>query len=191
MSQPPAARLPLRDTHHAYGRLTRLLHWSIAALLLWQFLGMGLRLIFGRQDWVGFFVGSHQPVGAVLFLLILARVLWAITNRRNRPSHGTGLMGLCVKAGHGILYLLMLVVPFVALLRAWGGTRGFAPFGIPVFAPREEEIAWTQSLAGAVHGEGAWVLLAAILGHVVMVGVHEGMWRDGTLSRMAGRARPA
>ena len=35
--------------------------------------------------------------------------------------------------------------------------------------------------------KGAVLLLLLIAGHVLMVGVHEGMWRDGTLARMAGR----
>lgn len=191
MTDNPAPRLPLRDTPQAYGLVTRALHWSVAALILWQFLGMGLRLVFGRQPFVGFFVGTHQPVGTVLFLLIVLRILWALANRRDRPGHGDGPLGLAARAGHALLYLVMAAVPMVALLRAWGGERPFAPFGIPVFPGRETPIAWTQSLADALHGELAWLLGLMILGHVVMVGLHEGMWRDGTLARMAGRWRRA
>lgn len=179
--------LPLRDTALVYGRITRLLHWSIAALLMWQFLGMGLRLIFGRQPFVSFFVGSHQAVGTALFGLIVLRVIWALTNRSNRPAHGEGLKGRAAQAGHGLLYALMLIVPGVALLRAWGSDRVFAPFGFQIFAAQEPPVQWTLSLAGALHGELGWVMAVLIAGHVVMVGVHEGMWRDGTLARMAGR----
>ncbi len=189
MTDDPAPRLPFRDTPQAYGLVTRALHWSIAALILWQFLGMGLRLVFGRQPFVGFFVGTHQPVGTVLFLLIVLRVLWALANRHNRPGHGTGPLGLAARAGHALLYAVMAAVPALGLLRAWGSERPFAPFGIPVFPGREAPIAWTQSLAEALHGELAWLLGLMVLGHVVMVGLHEGMWRDGTLARMAGRRR--
>ena len=45
-------------------------------------------------------------------------------------------------AGHAALYALMLYVPAVALLREYGGTRAFAPFGIPLFAERAQEISW-------------------------------------------------
>lgn len=191
MTRTASPRLPLRDTPQAYGLVTRALHWSIAALILWQFLGMGLRLAFGRQPFVGFFVGTHQPVGAVLFLLIVLRILWALANRHNRPGHGKGPLGLAARAGHGLLYVVMGAVPALGLLRAWGGGRPFAPFGILVFPGRETPIAWTQSLADALHGELAWLLGLMVLGHVVMVGLHEGMWRDGTLARMAGRRRGA
>ncbi len=186
-----ASPIPLRDTSRVYGRISRLLHWTIAALILWQLLGMGLRLIFGRQPFVGFFVGSHQPVGTVIFVLVLIRFVWAIANRGNRPAHGAGLIGIASRLGHLALYALMLIVPSVAILRAWGSTRGFAPFGFTIFAPRTEEVAWATGLGSALHGELAWVMAALIAGHIVMVGVHEGMWRDGTLAKMAGRRRAA
>lgn len=183
----PASRVPLRDTPLVYGRVTRALHWTIAGLILWQFLGMGLRAIHGRQDWLGFFVGSHQPVGTVLFVLIVLRAVWALSNRRNRPAHGGGLPGATATAGHALLYLLMIAIPALGLLRAWGSDRVFAPFGFQIFSARTPVVEWTGKLAGALHGELAWLLLAVIAGHVLMVGVHQAMWRDGTLARMAGR----
>ncbi len=186
MTDAPRSGLPLRDTPQVYGLVTRALHWSIAALILWQFLGMGLKLIFGRQPVVSFFVGTHQPVGTVLFVLIALRIFWALANRRNRPRHAGGPLGLAARIGHVLLYAVMAIVPAVALLRAWGGERAFTPFGIPVFPAREVPVAWTQSLAGALHGELAWLLGLMILGHIAMVGLHERMWRDGTLARMAG-----
>ncbi|SMO82579.1 cytochrome b [Paracoccus laeviglucosivorans] len=181
--------LPLRDTPQLYGRITRLLHWSIAALMLWQFVGMGLKLALGRQPIVAFFVGSHQKVGTVLFVLIVLRVVWALTNRRNRPHHGDGVVGLAARLGHLALYGAMILVPLSALMRAYGGERGFAPFGFPIFAPQQPPIGWMVQFGELLHGELAWVTLALIAGHVLMVGVHEGMWRDGTLTRMAGRRR--
>lgn len=189
MTPRPAHRLPFRDTPERYGWMSRALHWAMAGLILWQFLGMGLRLVFGRQPVVSFFVGSHQAVGTALFVLILARAGWALANRRRRPAHGAGLAGLAVRAGHGLLYALMLVIPAVALLRAYGNDRAFAPFGFTVFPAREAPIQWMVDLAGALHGELGWVLAAMVAGHVAMVALHEGMWRDGTLARMAGAGR--
>lgn len=183
----PAPTLPFRDTPHHYGRITRMLHWTMAALILWQFLGMGLRLLLGRDSMAAVFVRLHQPIGTLLFVLIALRIVWALANRRNRPAHGAGPVGVASRLGHLALYLLMLIVPGVALLRSWGSERAFAPFGFEIFPAREAAIEWTGTLAGALHGELAWVMGVLILGHVVMVGVHQAMWRDGTLARMAGR----
>ena len=176
-----------RDTHTGYGLVTRALHWGMAALILWQFVGMGLRLLLGRTPLVSFFVGTHAPVGTLLFALILLRGVWALANRGRRPSHGAGLVGMAAQAGHGLLYLMMLAIPSLALLRAWGGTRPFAPFGIPVFPGREAELSWATTPASLLHGELAWILGVLVLGHVAMVVLHERVWRDGTLARMAGR----
>lgn len=183
----PSSSLPLCDTAQVYGRITRLLHWSIAALMLWQFIGMGLRLALGKVPVVSFFVGSHQKVGTVLFVLIVLRVIWALMNRGNRPDHDPGLLGLAARFGHLLLYAIMVIVPVAALLRAYGGARPFAPFGFQIFPAQTPEIGWMVRLGDALHGEMAWLLLALIAGHVVMVGIHQGMWRDGTLARMAGR----
>ncbi|WP_374302406.1 cytochrome b [Paracoccus sp. (in: a-proteobacteria)] len=183
----PATRVPLRDTPQVYGKISRVLHWTMAVLILWQFFGMGLRAIFGRQDWLAPFVGSHAPVGTVLFVLVILRALWALANRRNRPAHDGGLLGKAATAGHALLYALMLAIPGLALLRAWGSDRAFAPFGFQIFSAKTPEVEWTGNLAGALHGELGWFLLAVIAGHVLMVGVHQAMWRDGTLARMAGR----
>ncbi|KGJ05638.1 cytochrome b561 [Paracoccus halophilus] len=179
--------LPFRDTTAVYGRVSRLLHWTIAALLLWQLLGMGLKLMLGRTPVSAFFVGSHQQVGTVLFGLIVLRVIWALANSGNRPAHGGGLRGLAVRLGHLALYAVMVLVPFSALLRAYGSDKPFAPFGVEIFAAQQPAIGWMVQAGNLIHGEGGWLLLALIAGHVAMVAVHEGLWRDGTLSRMAGR----
>ena len=126
----PRTRPGLMDRPESFGLITRALHWSMAALLAWQWCGMALKLALGRQPIVAVFVGTHAPVGVILFALILLRVIWAGLNGGRRPRHGGGVMGLAAKAGQGMLYLLLLVVPGLALLRALGGTRPFAPFGL-------------------------------------------------------------
>ncbi len=179
--------LPLRDTPRAYGKVTRTLHWSIAALLLWQFMTMTLKVVFEISPRDSAVIASHGPVGTAVFGLIVIRVVWAFANAGRRPDHGRGMIGIAAKAGHGILYLVMIAVPLLALLRAFGSGRGFAPFGFTLFPTREEPIAWMVSLGNAAHGTTGWIFGALILGHIAMVGVHEAMWKDGTLSKMAGR----
>lgn len=176
-----------RDTPQHYGTITRILHWMMAGLILWQILGMTLRLLFGRTPVVAFFVGSHATVGFMLMGLVLLRAAWVFVNRGNRPPHAPGMVGLAARAGHVALYGLMLTIPALALLRAWGNTRPFAVWGIEIFGPREAEIGWAVQVANLLHGELGWLLAALIAGHVLMVAVHEGLWRDGTLAKMAGR----
>ena len=173
------------DTPERYGLVSRALHWLMAGLFLWQFLGMGLRLALGRHPVSAFFVGTHAPLGTLLFLLVLLRGAWGLANARRRPPHGPGLAGRAAWAGHLVLYALMLAIPTLALLRQYGSGRAFAPFGIPLM-PGGERIPALMAPANAAHGNLAWLLLALIAGHVAMVVVHRLRGQD-VLPRMAGR----
>ena len=182
------------DTPQRYGRISRILHWSMALLLGWQFLTMALKLLLDwhpRDSWM---LGTHVHVGFALWLLLFLRGGWALVNWRNRPSYGSGLLARCAGAGHVALYTLMLVVPTLALIRQYGSGRGFNWLNlVPVFPAGEERpmlvgfVNATRDAVGtSVHGILAWLLLALILGHVAMVVVHHFVWRDGTARKMLG-----
>ncbi|GGB21063.1 cytochrome b [Allosediminivita pacifica] len=175
----------LRDTPVSYGYVSRFFHWALAALILWQLLGMVMKFALGRHPVSAFFVGTHQWVGSVIFVLVVLRVVWAVSNAGRRPPHEAGLMGFASRAGHGLLYLLMLVIPALALLRAWGSERAFAPLGLEIFSAREADIAWAVAPANAAHGTLGWVFLAVIAGHVAMAFYHQKVLRDRALNRMA------
>lgn len=175
------------DSPQRYGLISRVLHWGMAAVLLWQFSGMGTKLLLGRTALTGFLVGTHKPVGTLLMLLILLRGAWGLSQWRRRPPHPRGAVGRAAALGHAALYALMLYLPVVGLLREYGSGRGFAPWGVPLFPATGEKIAWMLAPANLSHGVLAWTLLAVIVGHVLMVAVHHWFWRDTTLARMAGR----
>jgi cytochrome b561 len=188
---PRPDRLPWRDTPERYGLISRLLHWGMAALILWQFLGMAVKITLGRVPLAGFFVGLHAPVGVLLFLLILTRIGWTLAMRHRRPAQATGLAGLAARAGHAALYLLMLVIPSLALLRAFGSDRAFSVFGVTLFPAGGAPIEWMVTAGHLLHGTLAWTLCALVGGHIAMTLLHQALWRDGTLTRMAGRFSPA
>lgn len=175
------------DSPLRYGLVTRVLHWGMAALFAWQFLGMGVKLALGRHPLTAFLVGTHKPIGTALMLLILLRGAWGLSQWRRRPPHPATVAGRLAPLGHALLYALMLYVPTVALMREYGSGRGFAPWGIPLFPATGEQIAGLMAPANLSHGVIAWTLLALIAGHVAMVALHHFVWRDTTLARMADR----
>lgn len=174
-----------RDAPERYGQVSRLLHWGMALILLWQFTGMILRLILGRTPLMAFWVGTHQSVGTLLLVLTLLRLLWAWINRGRLPPQA----GLAARIGHGLLYALLLVLPSLGLLRALGDGRGYAFFGLQIVPRGGPRIEWMAAPANLLHAKLAWLLLALILGHVLMALLHHLVWRDGTLRRMAGLPR--
>lgn len=180
---------PWLDSPDRYGRISRWLHWGMALLFAWQFIGMGLRLALGRTPVVSFFVGSHSSVGLLLLILVLLRGAWGLSNASRRPSHGAGWLGRAAAAGHGALYLLMVVVPLLAIVRAYGSGRAFIWFNtLPLWSagPKNEALI---APAEAAHGVLAWTLLALVGGHVAMVALHRWWWRDAVAQRMVGRVR--
>lgn len=173
-----------QDTAQRYGQITRWIHWGMAILISWQLLGMVVKNIFGRVDWVGMWVGTHASVGVLILLLALVRVFWALKQRANRPPYETGLVGRLAAAGHFALYSLMVIVPSLGLLRLAGGKRPASLFGVPIHSGHTPEVSWMVAPANAVHGILGWLFLALILGHIAMVMVHQYIWRDDTLGRM-------
>lgn len=163
-----------------YDPVSRALHWSMAALLFWQFASAGAHFLFEDTAIEAFLWPTHKPAGVLLLLLALLRLGWAASAGRRPPAVDLGS-----RIGHVVLYVLMIVVPTIALIRQYGSGRAFAPFGIPLFAGFEgERIDWTIRLGGALHGELGWLLLLLVLGHVGMAFVHRDAAGRRVLHRM-------
>lgn len=169
------------DTNTAYGSISRLLHWSMAAAfgyMLFTAIAWNVdEAYFGLMD-------NHKSVGFILLLLALLRVWWALLNLTRRPSGN-----LAATLGHGVLYLLMLAVPLAALLRQYGSARGeLKVFGLPVMPAASEKIDWMVNIGSQWHGELAWLLFALVSGHIVAALVHQ-LRGEKILNRMAGPRR--
>lgn len=179
------------DRPQGYGLVSRVLHWLMAVLFAAQFLSAILRFIdrdmaLSKNVW-----GVHYTLGFILLVLVALRAVWGVLNLRTRPPHGHGLIGLASMGGHLALYALMIFVPAVALLRVYGGGRGFAVFGLQIFqqGARDEAL---MAPAHLLHGPAGWALLALVAGHVLMVFVHRYLWREDILGRMTrGRQNDA
>ncbi|WP_223788328.1 cytochrome b [Marinicella meishanensis] len=161
--------MAIKDNRERYGLVSRTLHWGMALLILWQFLSAGAHYFLEDTAIEAFFWPSHKPLGVLLLLLMVLRLLWALFNAKRRPPS----INLAAKLGHAILYLLVIAVPTIALIRQYGSGRAFEPFGIPLFAGFEgDKIDWMLKLGGDWHGELGWVLLVLLLGHVAMALKH-------------------
>lgn len=180
----------LFDHPEGYGSVSRALHWLMAALFAWQFLSAILHAIDREMPVARFFWSWHMSVGFLLLVAVVLRGAWALVNLGNRPAHAAGFLGAAARVGHLALYLLMLAVPILATLRAYGSGRGLSVFGIEVFAGGGERIPALMAPANAAHGLLGWALLALVLGHTTMALANAYLWREDTLTRM-WRGRPA
>lgn len=169
------------DNRVRYGGVTRFLHWGIALLLLWQFTSVSAHFFWADSAFEQWIWPTHKPLGFVLCSLAIVRLLWAIMNASRRPPS----ISFFAKLGHLALYLLVIVVPGLALLRQYGSGRTFEPFGIPLMTGHSDKITWMTDLGSALHSTLGWVLLALIIGHILMAIAHKHLGSsDDVMPRM-------
>lgn len=159
-----------------YSTVQILLHWAIAALVLFQ-------ILFGEsmtrtiealeeggtpQSMDGTMANLHLWSGIAILGLVIVRLVVRLSNRAPEHSGGTtSVFALAASAMHWLFYALLVAVPISGLLTY----NGIADLG---------EI---HSLA-----KPAFVVLVAA--HALAALVHQFILRDGTLTRMLKPRRP-
>ncbi|WP_320188845.1 cytochrome b [Agrobacterium rosae] len=174
------------DTPRRYGLISRTLHWTMAYLLIWQFVVILTWRLFGDREWVRTVTllgPGHGTVGLLVIVLVVIRAIWWTVNRNRRPVQSTTTAGHAAVVVHASAYLLMFGIPTLALLRAYGSGKGWEPW-IPASGV---EVSWMMAPADRLHSLLAWGLSVLIAGHVTMALVHRFALNDQTLGRMAGR----
>ena len=170
------------DSKERYGSITRIFHWGMALLIIWQFMKFFDRINDG-EHWIGENIVSwHVSIGSLLLVLIVLRLIWAATQKNNRPEQDPSTAFL-VKAGHGLLYLGMLLLPITGVMIMIGNGYGWNPFGRGLIARGGAEIGWLATL-GRAHSLIAWSLLILVLGHAGIALLHHFVKKDGVLGRM-------
>lgn len=171
----------IKDTRARYGTVSKAFHWFMAVLIGWQLLKLGDRIAEG-EHWIGrTLVPWHVSIGTLLLGLILLRILWLASQRQHRPRQNPET-ALLVKAGHGLLYAGMLLLPVTGVLTMLGGGYGLTVFGIELVG-KGDKVAWASSL-GSLHSPVAWGLAVLIIGHIGITLIHHFIQRDDTLRRM-------
>lgn len=173
----------MNDTSNRYGGPTRLLHWAMAVLVVLQFFKLGDRVNDG-EHWIGqTIVPLHVSIGIVLLGLIVVRLFWSIRQSRLRPQYA-GLRRVLVKAGHGLLYACMLVMPLSGLSYVVGKGYPVKLFGEELIAGTGTRTEWMVSF-GHLHEPVAWLFVALVVVHILIALHHHFVLKDDTLRRMA------
>ena len=169
-----------------YSTPSRLFHWGMAVLIL-STLPVGYLMVqqgLGRSLQNALFI-YHKNVGVVLLGLILARMIWRW--RRPAPPLPDSVppgQARVAHLTHGLLYLLMLVVPLAGYVRVRAGgfpIEALDALGLPTLVPRSDALA---AVAKSVH-YGAGIAISVLIAlHVGAAVYHARVKRDGLLARM-------
>lgn len=126
----------------------------------------------------------HKSIGVTLLALIALRVLWRLTHEP--PALLSSLQvweRKLAKAGHHLLYLLMIAVPVSGLIMASYSKYGVKWFGMPLIPGLGNDP--MRKVFVEVHEIIGIVLLAVVVLHILGALKHKFLDKDETLRRMS------
>jgi cytochrome b561 len=174
-----------QDIPVRYDSNTILLHWLTAGLVVVLWVSEQIVDIFPKPVRGGV-LSLHITLGIVLALVLVARVIWRMTNVRSLPAAAKILMEFAARATHAMLYIgIATAVALGIALELVRGDTVWSLVHVPSITPGN------KALAHAVKGYHAlaanFVLVVAGL-HAAAALFHHYVLRDGVLRRMLPRA---
>lgn len=168
-----------------YDRFSVWLHWLMAVLLLAE-IALGLWMLGlpkGGGGLRAYWFNVHKSVGMLLGLLLLVRLAWMAVRPRVPALPMAAAMRLLARAGHGLLYALMLLMPLSGFLGSVFSGYPIRFFGmqLPQLAQRWEP---AKELLAGVHQWAAYALIALTALHVLAFLHHQFILKDGLILRM-------
>jgi cytochrome b561 len=172
--------------------LTRLLHWTMAAMVL-TMLGVGLAMVASLANY-HVLVSIHRPLGIAILVLVVVRFV----NRQLSPGPPfpetmSPTERRVARASELLMYGLMFVLPLVG----WGMLSAarypvvlYGPLHLPPILPHNILL---YSVLRKAHTILAYLFILTFLAHFAAILFHTLIVRDGILGRMvpwAVRATP-
>ena len=175
-----------------YNLLSQLFHWSVVALIIGLIVTDSLR---GeapkdsdlRTQWLHL----HESLGILLFMVVIARILWSRVSIQPAPIDGPQWSLIAAKLTHLLLNLATLLIPISGYLRVIskeGRVADFFGAQVPSLIGASPQINDAMHL---FHGEPMEFFLYSLVGlHVAAALWHQYGRRDGALERMLPWGRP-
>ena len=174
-------------------------HWGLTAVLLHFLVAFTVFGLFALGWWMtdltyydpwykqGPFI--HKSIGILLFMGILLRLAWRYMDPppAKLASHAKWEQQTA-KATHLLLYVLILTILSSGYLISTADGREISVFGWFAIPATLQSIPKQEVLAGYVHWFGACILMGLVGLHIAGALKHQLIDKDGTLTRMLGRA---
>jgi len=168
-----------------YGTVARLFHWLIAVLVVLQIpagIAMTSEPLAAAADPLFIY---HKGMGAVLLVLVLARVIWRVTHRPPPfPAYMSAVEQRLAGTTHLGIYALLVVMTVSGYVRTVGDAFPIElldALGIPPLIPPMPS---TAAVMLVVHQFAVFGLVALVAVHVAMVLRHHWIDRNPVLARM-------
>ncbi len=172
----------MATVNRSYNLLSKLFHWVSAIIIIGLIVvGQMMENMEGPEKFE--LMGLHKSFGVFILLVLFARVINRFTNPVDDVAGISAMNAKLAKAGHGLLYLCMILMPVSGILMSQSGGHGVEMFGLalPTFVGESEALG---GVAHAVHGLASKALIVLILGHAGAALYHHFVLKDATLKRM-------
>ena len=176
----------IRNTLSRFGLFSKLLHWSIAILILGLiWLGWYMVDLTYYDKWYNASLHYHKSLGILALALAMVKVGWhrytpapaPLADLRYWEKTGARLM-------HYVLWGMMFLIPVTGYLISTSAGKPiqlFNWFAIPALVDVDEEL---RELAITVHYYLAYATLFLVAGHAGAALKHHFINKDDTLRRM-------
>lgn len=172
------------NTRDTYGLIARILHWLIFLLVAGMLIG-GFSLSYLPSNGIKSFVISiHKSIGVIIWLLMIARLLWRRYNPQPRDLGERLIQNYAAHVLHIVLYILLFLQPLVGILmsQAYGyPVSVFGIFELPQIIWKSELLA---NFFSRVHTVIGVLLTVSISIHAGAALKHHYIDRNRTLIRM-------
>lgn len=174
-----------KNSTNTYGITAMALHWFSAILVIFM-LGLGIYMTDlpdGDLKWSWY--GLHKSIGLLIFMLVILRIIWKRMNTTPPlPNNLKQYEIILAHASHGLLYLLLFLIPITGYIAsAAGGYRisFFEWFDIPAVIAKNESV---MEIAAEVHEYLAFLMIAILVLHLGAALKHHFILKDNVLTRM-------
>ena len=176
----------IKNTLEHYGVVTKLLHWSIALLIIaMTALGIYMVELTYYDRYYNLSLETHKALGILVLELAILKLLWVCFETSPGAAAGMKMWEkAAAKAMHVTLYTMMVLIPIsgYAISTSDGKTVSF--FGwyeVPAWLPPIDNL---NQIASSIHYWLAYITIGLVGGHIAAALKHQLVDKDGTLRRM-------
>ncbi len=176
----------LKNSRRDYGLVTKLLHWSVALLMLGLiWVGWYMVDLSYYDPWYYDALTAHKALGLIALGVGLAKIAWTFYSRL--PEYSSSLKPwerISAHATHLALFLMMVAIPVTGYFistSAGDAVSVFGWFDIPALFTISDR---QRDLAIELHFYLAYATAGLVLIHALAAFKHQLVDRDGTLRRM-------
>jgi len=175
----------MNTPHTQFTPLQKLLHWSMAVLIL-TMLFVGIAMVATVSHAHQTMIALHRPIGIALLLLVAIRIV--VRLRHGSPPLPDGMpvaQQVIAKGSHVVLYVLMIAMPLIGWGMVSAGGYPVTMAGaihLPPIVPADVRL---FALLRALHSWLAFTLFVVVLAHLAAALLHGLILRDRVFAAMA------